>query len=89
MFEGTFGAKNIGLTLFDGAFGARGLKEFLKVFFLLSFLLGSGRAKHNSKLRRKMPEKNSSGNELDRASIEKIFFILKNIYTLFWLAQIF
>ena len=27
MSEGTFGAKNIGLTLLDGTFGDRGLEE--------------------------------------------------------------
>ena len=33
MFEGTFGAKNIGLTLFDVTLGAKGLEEFFGYFF--------------------------------------------------------
>ena len=34
LFDGTFRAKNIGLTLFDGTFGARGLEESFE--FLIS-----------------------------------------------------
>ena len=45
LFEGIFGAKNIGLTCPRALSELGAWKSFLKVFFLLNFSLGSGRKK--------------------------------------------
>ena len=81
LFDDAFGAKNISLTLFDGTIGTRGLEELFEGLFYSEFIVGFVSIQpRNSE--EKSPSKNSSGMSWRELALKKHFSLLENIYSI-------